>query len=84
MHIRAKAADALTAEAQIHRLVALQFLALCGSHQRQQQIAGTFSRERRTGGVRKRSRYAHGDWDIGDQQQIGRAKPHCVSEYGVQ
>ena len=44
MHIRAKAADTLAAEAQIDRLVALQFLALSGRNQGKQQVARAFGR----------------------------------------
>ena len=84
VNVGAETPDAVAAEAEVDGLVAAEFLRLRGGHQRQQQIARSFGGERRTGGMRKRAADAQCHGDIGDQQQIGSAEAHGVSEHGVE
>ena len=84
VNVRAETADALAAEAQIHGFVALQFLALRGRHQGQQQISRALGGERRTRECESTPPYAQRHGNVGDQQQIGRAEPHGVRQHGIQ
>ncbi len=70
MDIGPKAADALPLEAQVHRPVALQFLRLRRSQQRQQQTARVLGFQCRTAGFGKLSTYAKRNRSTGNQQQI--------------